>query len=72
MPVVLGVGVLVLTEILTLGMMLLQTWGLIAGPAASRIYQVLWVPQLAGAFLFAFGFLRLARTTKREGPDDPA
>lgn len=72
MPVLFGTGVLVLMEILTLGMMLRQARGLIGGLAASRIYQILRVPQLAGGFLFAFGFLRLARTTKREGPDDPA
>jgi hypothetical protein len=72
MPVLFGTGVLVLLQILTLCMMLLQARGLIAGLAAARIYQILWVPQLAGGFLFAFGFLHLARTTKREGPDDPA
>ena len=63
MPVLFGTGVLVLIQILTLGMMLLQARGLIEGLTAARIYQVLWVPQLAGGFLFAFGFLRLARTT---------
>jgi len=72
MPVLFGTGVLVLLQILTLSLMLLQAWGLIQGLAASRIYQILWVPQLAGGFLFAFGFLHLARTMKREGRDDPA
>jgi hypothetical protein len=53
MPVLFGAGILVLVEILTLCMMLLQSWSLIGAIAASRIYQVMWVPQLA-------------RTTKRE------
>lgn len=66
MPVLLGAGILVLMQILTLCMMLLQSWSLIEAPAASKMYQVMWVPQLAGGFLFAFGFLHLARTTKRE------
>lgn len=72
MPVLLGAGILVLMQILTLGMMLLQTQGLIGGLATSKVYQILWAPQLAGGFLFAFGFLGLARTTIREGRDDSA
>jgi hypothetical protein len=40
--------------------------GVMAGLAMSRVSQLLLVPQLVGEFLFALGFLQLARTTQRE------
>ena len=66
MPVLFGTGILVLMEILYLVTMVLTRTGAMDAVAGSRMYQVMWVPQLAGGFLFAFGFLHLARTTKRE------
>jgi hypothetical protein len=65
-PVLLGAGILVLMVILYLVTMVLTRTGAMDAVAGSRMYQVMWVPQLAGGFLFAFGFLHLARTTKRE------
>ncbi len=41
--------------------------GVMEGLAGSRIYRMMWVPQLLGGFLFALGFLLLARTSKQEG-----
>ena len=67
MPVLFGTGILVLIQVLTLSMMLLQARGLIEGLAASRIYQILWMPQLAGGFLFAFGFLRPGADNETRG-----
>jgi L-amino acid N-acyltransferase YncA len=39
----------------------------IASLAGSRLYEVMWMPQLPGGFLFALGFLPLARATRQEG-----
>ena len=71
-PVLLGAGILVRMEILYLLTMVLTRTGVMDAGAGSRMYQVLWVPQRAGGFLFAFGFPHPARTTRREGRDDPA
>ncbi len=66
MSVLFGSGILILMQILYLALMMLQRAGAIEGLAASRVYRVMWVPQLLGGFLFALGFLQLARTTQRE------
>ena len=65
-PVLFGSGILVLMQILYLAIMALTRAGAMRGLAGSRMYQVMWVPQLLGGFLFALGFLQLARTTQPE------
>lgn len=67
MSVLFGSGILVLIEILYLAILVLTRAGAMDGVAGSRIYQVMWVPQLLGGFLFALGFFQLARTAKQEG-----
>ena len=66
MSVLFGSGILVLMQILYLAIMMLQRAGALEGLAAARMYQVMWVPQLLGGFLFALGFLQLARATQRD------
>lgn len=66
-PVLFGSGILILMQILYLAVITLTWVGAMAGLAGSRMYQVMWVPQLVGGFLFALGFLQLARATKQEG-----
>ncbi len=65
MSVLFGTGILVLIEILYLAIMALTRTGVMEGLAGSRIYRVMWVPQLLGGFLFALGFLQLARTARQ-------
>ncbi len=67
MSVLFGAAILVLMEILYLTILALTQTGRMEGVAGSRLYQVMWVPQLLGGFLFALGFLQLARTAKQEG-----
>jgi hypothetical protein len=67
MSVLFGAGILLLVEVLSIVMMLLMRAGMMQGLAASRVYQIVWVPQVLGAFLFALGFLQVARTA---GPED--
>jgi hypothetical protein len=66
MSVLLGAGILLLMEVLSILMMVLRHVGVMEGPAMSRVSQLLWVPQLLGGFLFALGFLQVARQTQRE------
>jgi hypothetical protein len=66
MSVLFGSGILILMQVLYLAIMVLTRTGAMEGLAGSRLYRIMWVPQLAGGFLFALGFLQLARTTKRE------
>jgi hypothetical protein len=66
MPVLFGAGILVLMEVLYILVMILTWAGVMDAVAGSRMYQVMWVPQLAGGFLFALGFLQLARASRRE------
>jgi hypothetical protein len=66
MAVLFGAGLQVLLEVLTLGMMVLQTRHMIEPVAAARISRVVWVPQLVGGFLFALGFLRLVKAMRRD------
>jgi len=62
-PVLFGSSILMLMQILYLAIMTLTRAGALEGLAVARMYQVMWVPQLVGGFLFALGFLQLARTT---------
>ena len=64
MSVLFGSGIMMLMQILYLAITTLTRTGAMEGLAASRLYQVMWVPQLLGGFLFALGFLQLARTTE--------
>jgi hypothetical protein len=66
MSVLFGSGILMLMQIFYLGIMMLTRAGVIERLAGSRLYAVMWVPQLLGGFLFALGFLQLARATPRE------
>jgi hypothetical protein len=61
LSVLFGTAILVLIEILYLAILVLTRTGAMEGVAGSRLYQVMWVPQLLGGFLFALGFLQLAR-----------
>ena len=67
MSVLFGTGILVLIEVLYLVIMALTRTGAMDGVAGSRLYRIMWVPQLLGGFLFALGFLQLARAAKQEG-----
>ena len=67
MSVLFGTSILILIQILYLAILALTRTGAVDGVAGSRIYQVMWVPQLLGGFLFAIGFLQLARTARQEG-----
>jgi hypothetical protein len=64
MSVLFGSGILMLMQVLYITIMMLQRAGAVEGLAASRLYRIMWVPQLVGGFLFALGFLQLARTTE--------
>lgn len=66
MLVLFGSGILVLMQILYLAIHVLTQTGAMDGLAGARLYRVMWVPQLLGGFVFAFGFLQLARTVKQE------
>ena len=66
MSVLFGSGILMVMQVLYLAIMGLQQARALEGLAASRMYQVMWVPQLLGGFLFALGFLQLARATQRD------
>jgi hypothetical protein len=66
MSVLFGSGILVVMQVLYLVLMTLQQARALEGLTASRMYQVMWVPQLVGGFLFALGFLQLARATQRD------
>ncbi len=67
MSVLFGSGILMLMQILYLAIMMLTRAGAMEGLAGSRLYQIMWVPQLLGGLLFALGFLQLARTAEQEG-----
>ena len=67
MSVLFGSGILMLMQIFYLAIMTLTRAGAIERLAGSRLYAVMWVPQLLGGFLFALGFLQLARAAKQEG-----
>ena len=66
MPILFGSGILILIQGLYITTMVLTQAGAIDAVAGARMYRVMWVPQVLGAFLFALGFLQLARTTRRE------
>ncbi len=66
MSALFGSGILMVMQILWLVIMALQRAGAVEGLSAARMYQVMCVPQLLGGFLFALGFLQLARATRRD------
>ncbi len=65
MSVLFGSGILMLVEILYLAILTLTRTGAMEGLAGSRLYRMMWVPQLVGGFLFALGFLQLARGARQ-------
>ncbi len=63
----LGAAVAMLTATGNLLFTACQITGWIRGIDLSKMMTLVWLASLVGWFLFAIGFLQLARTVKREG-----
>jgi len=67
LSVLFGSAILLLIDAFYIAIMFLTRTRVMEAMAGAKMYQVVWVPQLLGGFLFAFGFLQLARASRSEG-----